>query len=574
MVRRAALACLGTALVLVVGLAGCGVSRSGPSDEGDAAVVGTVTTDSDRRNPPVPDSASSPDGLVRDFFMAAVGGGKAGTDQVKAFLNAHALQNWREAASPDNPPMTVIRLLHAPTTGAVTNGRTPVTVDYQVVGNLTDQGRVDDLLDPAVQSMTFFVVPDERNPSNLRVDEVNYPQAGLLLSDDALTEYYRIQPIYFWDSSYTSLVPDVRYVPLTDLADVRATRLVNWLVTGPSGRITGLRMQGASAAQVLSDNGTLTVKLTAEGPPLDNDGLRRMLFQLQWTLRSSDGSSNVRLVIDDKPQDVPAAANEYLSANRSWNFRASPQRYDISENKVVASPGGATPQGVLAAGENQQVYAAAIGRGGAVAAFVRTGTNGRRYLQIVRDSGVIDTALPKGDVGRPVFVPDSNDSLLVVSGGQLYAVSGVDGSAVNVPRGVGGITSVSVSSDGRRVAFVANGQAYVSSLAVANNSISVSSNLRALLSGQISASAVTWLNESWLAVAGGSALWRVTADGVVAQNLSDSLKGVVVTDLVAYPAYPPRTNTDALITTKDQGVYSLLNSLAPEAGLHNPFFGS
>jgi hypothetical protein len=564
--------------MLLVGLAGCGVSRSGsPADEGDAAVVGSVTDAERPLTAPQPDSASSPEGLVRGFFQAAVGGGKAGADQVKAFLNGHALERWQESASPDNPPLTVIRLLHPPTTQAVTGLRTPVTVDYQVLGTLTDQGRVDELLDPNTAQMKFYVVQDG---NNLRIDEIgNYPQPGLMLSDDALTDYYRIQPIYLWDTSYKSLVPDLRYVPLTYPADVRATRLVRWLSAGASGWLTGLKpMEGVTGGDVLSDNGTLTVKFAAEGP-LDNDGLRRMLFQLQWTLRPpGSGSPNVRLVIDDKPQDVPAGADEYLSANRSWNFRqTSPPRYDITENKVVANPGGG-PLPVLAGVENQNVVAAAIGRGGAVAAFVRTEGTGRRYLQIVRESGVLETALKGFAIQRPVFVPDSNDSVLVISGGRLYAVSGADGTVNDVTRGGGSVTSVSVSSDGRRVAFVANGQAYVASLGVVNNNISISGFARPVLNGQIVARSVTWLSESWLAVSGsaggGSALWKVTADGVVAQSLSDSLKGVVVDDLVAYPAYPAKTNVDVLVTTTSQGVYSLLNSLAPEAGLHAPFYGS
>jgi hypothetical protein len=399
-----------------------------------------------------------------------------------------------------------------------------------------------------------------------------------MLSDDALDEVYRVQPIYFWESSYKSLVPDLRYLPLIDPADIRAQRMVNWLLKG----VTGLQtMQGVSAPQVVSDSGTLTVKFTGEGPAPDPDGLRRMLFQLQWTLRPpGSGSPNVRLVIDDKPQEVPAGADEYQSANRSWNFRqTSPPRYDVTgDNKVVANPGGANPLPVLAGAENQAVFAAAVGRGGAVAAFVRTDNNStRRSLQIVREGGgVLDTALKGSSILRPVFVPDSNDSVLVISGGRLWAVSGADGSVNDVTRGGSTVTSVSVSSDGRRVAFVADGQAYVSSLGVANSTITINTP-RPVLSGQIAAKSVTWLSESRLAVAGstpgGPALWRVTADGVVAQNLSESLKGVVVDDLVAYPTYPAKTSVDVLVTTP-QGVYSLLNTLAPEAGLRAPFFGS
>jgi hypothetical protein len=578
-VRRSRVS-LATGLVAVLLLAGCGVSGSGtPTDEGDAAVVGAATTDSERRNPPVPDSASSPDGLVRDFLRAAVGGGKPGTEQVKRFLNAHALASWVEPVNPDAPQMTVIRLLQPPTTGAVADGRTPVVVNYRIIGTL-DRGRVDDLQDSTPEPMTFWVVQDANNPSNLRVDQIDHAVPGLVLSDEALTDgpgaLYRIQPVYFWDTSYKLLVPDMRYVPLTDPADVRANSLVQFLADGPSPSLASAVQrlpQGTTAAQLFSDNGTFVVKLSAEAAPGDPDALRRLLFQLQWTLKPAGGTPAIKLVIDDKVQDVPATADEYLGVNRSWNFHVSAQGYDISaDQKVVPGPGSGSAPAVLAAGENANVVTAAVGRNGAVAAFVQSLPNNRRSLVLVREGGVINTGLTnRAVIKRPVFLPDSDDSVVVVADNRLYAVSGVDGAAAEIPRAGTSVTSVSVSPDGRRVAYVNNKELFVASLTVANNALGPP---RQILKGQISATAVAWTSESWLAVAGeGAALWRVTADGVAAQNISDTLKSVDVTDLVAYPQYPSRPNTDMYATTR-QGIYSFVNSLAQEPSLHAPFFGN
>ena len=115
--------------------------------------------------------------------------------------------------------------------------------------------------------MTFWVVADDQG--NPRVDEIVGATPGLLLSDEALTRYYRIQPIYFWDQGYGTLVPDLRYLPLTIKPDQRASRLVQWLVAGPSSSLAG-GVQGLPTGTsptdnvVTKDDGTLVVKLSAQ----------------------------------------------------------------------------------------------------------------------------------------------------------------------------------------------------------------------------------------------------------------------------------------------------------------------
>jgi hypothetical protein len=181
-------------------------------------------------------------------------------------------------------------------------------------------------------------------------------------------------------------------------------------------------------------------------------------------------------------------------------------------------------------------------------------------------------------------VPNT-DAVLVPTGGtsgRLLVVSTVDGAYTEVPA-LTGVTSAAVSPDGRRVAVVAGGEVFVSSVVVNSNGVTVATAQRQLLAGRLTARAVTWTSESWLLVAGTSgsnqSLWRVGADGVLAEDLSGSLLGLSVQDLVCYPRWTgaPRWATrgfvDALAVTP-AGVYSFRSRFDPEEGAVKPFFGT
>jgi hypothetical protein len=71
---------------------------------------------------------------------------------------------------------------------------------------------------------------------------------------------------------------------------------------------------------------------------------------------------------------------------------------------------------------------------------------------------------------------------------------------------------------------------------------------------------------------GAPALWRVTADSVVGQNLSGTMGGVVVDDLVCYPQWTAHGSVDVLAATS-LGVYTYRTAFTPDPSLHSPFFG-
>ena len=486
------------ALTLTLALAGCGISATGTTDEGDGLATGTGLTDTDVLSPPPPDTAALPEDAVR-YYLAAASGGLA---QVKAFLTENGLKSFKDPANKDNPALTIVHMIGDPTAGPLTNGRIPVTVTYRVVGTLTDQGRVDELAELNQQQMTFQVLPDKQKPS-LRIDEVAGAPDGLMLSDLALSQYYRIQPIYFWDSpdpATSVLVPDLRYLPLTITSELRSQRVVQYLAAGSSPWLAGLQRLPVGATPsdfVTSQNGTLVVKFTAEAAAAGEAGLKRLLYQLQWSLSTPNRTPTIALQIDDKIVDIHVGANDFVPYNLSSTFNNPAQRYDVTaEAKVVAVPAGPNPQGVLASPANQNVTSAAISRRGDVAAYVRN-VAGTRSLTIVHASGQpVESSLRGSNMGRPAFT-SSNGDVLVPVNGRLYAVNGTDGTFTEVLKNVSGVSAVSVSPDARRVR---------SSRAIRCTSprfpLVASVQPRPILSGQFAATSVAWTSETWLMVSG------------------------------------------------------------------------
>jgi hypothetical protein len=571
-------------LVLLLGLAGCGVAATARAvDEGDAATG--ASSRENRVDWRVPEDANSAADLVRYFLQAAAGGDAEANDRAKKFLTASAQERWQDPPDVERPALTVVRVVGAPVTGADVDGRTRVTLDYEIVGTMTDQGRVDDLAPLAERRLTFWVVPEA--DLYLRIDEIVGWPGGLLISTEALDQLYRIQPIYFWDTDYQLLVPDLRYVPLTINSDPRARQVLQWLLAGPSPWLSGLQRlpSGLSPGDVSTDSGgTLQVSLTGDAAGIDSPGARaQLMYQLQWSLFPPDGAApRLAVRVNDLPVEV--GESDFRRYNHGWAYDdAEPDLYDIGEQGVVRVSGLQAAPRLLGAEQNADVVFAAIDRDGTVAALVRTEPSGRRSVQILRDGQAdhLATRATGFNLGRPSFVPQT-DVVLVPTGGRLWSVSAVDGSVDDATHTLAGVTVAAVSPDGRRVAVVAGNEVYVASLVVVNGRVNVASSRRQLLAGRLGARAVTWLSGSELLVGGttgsgqAAALWRVSADGVRAEDLSVSgnLSGIGrIDDLVCYPVWTAHGRVEVLAVTP-QGVYTFRNRVLSQQSLVAPFFGT
>ena len=573
-------------LTIAVAAVGCGVSPSSPRKLGDeiAAVQRYLA-----KTPPGPDEEVSPADLVSAYLSAAA---ESGSDQplqrLQAFLTTNGRAQLNSSVDPKNPPSPmVIRLLGPPTEGPIKLDGTRVDVRYQLVGTLNDRGRVENLLDPSAGAntgtMQFTVKTAEDNSKYLRIDAIagGPPGAGILLSDAALFEYYQVQPVYFWDNTYSRLIPDIRYVPNGLDPAVRASRIVQWLADAPSPLLQDVvqRLPTGTALKspVVIRDGRLEVNLSAQaGGPAP--AIQRLYRQLQWSLQSTAAAPQIDLSIEDKLQTNLGGTEDYRAFDQSWSLAARGQKYDLVDGKVVAAS-TLTPPPVLSAKDNTGVFAAGINRAGMLAVVRARATDGRRYLQIVKDGATTVTVyLPTpSDMGRPVWV--TNDVLVLVSGGHLYSVT-TDGKSDDLNVNRGGITQVSVSPDGRRIAFVANHLAVVASLILgSDNSVGIGSSTRDILKGVVSANAVAWASEGWLYVGGTSAsgapaLWQATGDGVIGQDKSSQLTGVTPTDMVAYPTAPfASLSVPEVLLYSGQTIYQMQGTASQDPKLKAPFFG-
>ena len=328
---------LATALVLVAGLgiAGCGVaSEPAAVDVGDALDPGAARSGDSMTTLPTANAASQPDQLVRDFFAAAVGGGDEAARRARLFLTAEGQGQWQ----PESAKSLTILRLSSVTRGPQTGDRTPVTVTYQIVGELTNQGSVEVLANSGPRKMIFMVVPREEGPGPLRIEKITgaIPD-GLFISDEALDTHYRVQPVYFWDITGRWLVPDLRYLPLTMQPDVRPNQVVQWLLNGPSQwlkpAVRSLPQGTEANGAPVSRPGGFVVNLSSQAEADGPQGLSHLASQLRWSLRSSTIPS-VELQIEGQSRDL--APTDISKVNPAASLPL-PQPFAVSNGRVVLS---------------------------------------------------------------------------------------------------------------------------------------------------------------------------------------------------------------------------------------------
>jgi hypothetical protein len=565
------------ALVLV---GGCGVSQtSGPVDLGDAAVAepfsGGVV-----KEPPSPDGAAQPADLVTRYLQAAVGENEKAVERVRRFFTPKA--SWNPSTE-----LTVVRIIDGPSPTLQAGGRHRVAVRMQKVGTLR-AGAIDPATDPSPFTATFIVVA-QGAPTQWRLEEA---PDDLMISDTTLESHYQPSPVYFWNLERTHLVPDMRYVPLTMGVNERLNQVVDWQLNGPSAWLEpAVYFQpGAKLKERMAPSASAVVVNLSSGADSDDPHeLQRLTDQLRWTLRPYV-QLPLELKIEGQTLEVKGSGDEYLASNAAAVPR-DPALFSVAgaARKVVRKRGSG-PVRVLEAPDNASVsYAAISAYPHDVAAFV--GVNGRK-LTIVRTGTTQpeDEKFPSVQVrnlpppiGRPVWIPgQGSEQFLVPAGGQLWVVDtkGRSKKPTSIgPNGIGAVTSVSVSPDGRRVALAAGGRAFVGALAVANGSVQkIGSQLRELVPDRMTVNAVAWTSESKVLVAGANsadkaALFRVSADGAVATEESPGEAPLI--DVIAFP---DRTggesgSADDIIARTAGAVFYVYSRTVQEASdLNFPFY--
>jgi hypothetical protein len=584
--------------LLAAVLVGCGVPDSGMPVVDGTAGRPEAGEPEDRPAPPKPEDASNSADTVRLYFHAASGAAGKLEDHVKNFLSPDGQRRFRPSTS---GRIQVIRLEDL---RGVSGHDHQVNAVGQVVGELTSTG----ILLPVSRRFSHRFKLKEQTAEDIRgvyrkVWLIDNPPPEFLLSTKALAEQYDQLSLYFANRSSTvSLIPDLRYMPKALEWRRQRSTLVDWLLAGPSPRLSAVAQRGfpdntkRRGTVYLDDAGqVVVVNLSSEAEEAEGNGAGLMLAQLVWTMAPRMEERRLQLRIEDRvvsyDERITHTRTDFASFNAVPQQASDAAAYYINKGRVARlSSDEADPPAVLDKSDyNSRVVSAALSQDESVAAVVRRDTTGwslwlgrrPRFGDISLYRRIGD--LPSGPIGRPVWAAGigAGGSLLVTVAGALYRL---DLRRLNVERvdtsPLRRVTAVSVAPDGFRIALVSGGRLYVAGLA-ARGDESVVEPLNSPVTEHIRhAVDVAWDSEHTLAFVdhaqGARELRQVNIDGLRAKRLfySGSVGGP---EQVA--GYPTLNDSSPVLVTHDARVWAVYSENAgPPPGMagapegSSPFF--
>lgn len=576
--RRLVYAALAAALLAPL-LAGCGVPSSSKPVVVGAATPRGLSSDQAPITKQGPDRTIDAQELVRRYLHAMAWGNETTVDDkatdtavtfAKNFLTQDARNDWQ----PSSDIVVVHARLNLPV--STPNG-IRVEVATQPVGVLDSKGVIVPRQNLTPETYQFTVVPAP-DGSGLRIGTPLPPR--MLLSDDALTTLYEPWPVYYWDTNYRTLVPDLRYISRAQTPANRDVELAAWLRDEPSEYLRPVVNKVPSAIELkdrpVRDGTRLRINLSskAASPQIQ---LSKFVAQLRWTLRWFTGT--VDLQIEGQHQNLD---NVEVFGNN--NPAAVPDgqvdqpRFCVVDGRVHQLSGDAIPLSVLSNDANTGVVSAAIIHGAQQAALVRQDGPGKVRLWLgAQQQDTMryqQTDLVASSTSRPVGIAGSPGRVLIAADGRLFDIPFTTRQKADVtPQDVrAAVADVSVAPDGRRIALVAGGLAYVGVLQIQPDGSSVPvAQLRPVPAGLVDVTAVAWSREEYLVVAGRSAgqsaLVEATIDGALitplqVRNLPSATITQVVADPVIRPNDPPEGQRGLMMLEANGHSYNVYSSNA------------
>ena len=289
-------------IALIVVSAGCsGLPTSGevgsaPREEGTQAVGGIAVI------PDPPSQGASPSQIVQGFLNAMVNS-ENDYATAKAYLTQEAAVSWT--------PQAEVLIYASGITPRVNDEQ--VTITGALVGRLGSDSTYASLENPS-WTHDFQLV---REDNQWRISR---PTTGLALSQYMFSQTYMRVEAYFFDDTFTVLVPDSRYVPIGSWNPAKA---VDLLMRGPSTWLTPVidnsyrsSIMADGQASISSVGSILTVPLSSDAQDLSVEAATRLAIEVAATARDMVSVSWIRLTVDGKgltlDSSMGAATNDTL----------------------------------------------------------------------------------------------------------------------------------------------------------------------------------------------------------------------------------------------------------------------
>ncbi|MEV4618973.1 LpqB family beta-propeller domain-containing protein [Asanoa sp. NPDC049573] len=402
-----------------------------------------------------------------------------------------------------------------------------------------------------------------------------------LLDVDALTTYYREQPVYFWNTEKTALVPDLRWLPNEVGISRVPTELLKMIEGGPSPAIEAVASALPDGSKLLInaplDNDQLTMNWSPDAIKNDDDG-RLLAEQAAWTVRGVGlRPQKLQLKINGQPKETYDIGPDLLN---SVTYPIGPETHAFAildgKARALGQPAGTPGNLPLAAGVNQNLQWAAFNRTDRdlEAAIVTGAGNNAGLLQVgtAAPDGAVSSVAPLPGAIRPtstpVWLPRSEMGLVTTDKG-LYTF-GTSGQPRKITlSGVSGkITAVATAPDGQRIALVADGHVYVVPVAVTQDGLLEPKAPWKLVDPLKDQTAVAWTGETALSVGGTDddgklSIVDVTVDGARRNTRVFDARGPI-TMIAAYPESTVLDRSTTVLYESDSLLFLARGGLSPQ----------
>ncbi len=454
--------------VLALVLTGCAGVPSSSSPQ----AIGTV----DRPAPPSlpkPTPGMDPDVLLREFLKATADPANRHL-AARQFLTESASQAWDDAGS----ALLIDNVVFVETRGPE---RVSVSMRADILGSLSDMGVFETgegaLPDPATIELV-------KTPDGWRIDKL---PNGVFLDWQQFQATYRRNTLYFVDPTGSTVVPDPRYVAVSD-PDQLATELVSKLIAGPRPEMVKtvrnlldppLKLRGPVTR---ADGGKMGVGRGYGGARVDLDNLsttdphsRQLLAaQLIWTLSragvngpyviNADGAALDDRFADGWETSDVAATDPGAASGVAAGLHA------LVGGSLVALDGQRAPRVPGPFGQMPNQTAAAVSRSGQEVASIVTVRPGApdtsSTMWVGALGGNASQVLDAKSLSRPSWGLDDAVWVVIDGNNVVRVIQDASGQPARIPvdstpvssRFPGVITELQLSRDGTRAALVIEGQ--------------------------------------------------------------------------------------------------------------------
>lgn len=463
------------AWLLVFALAGCAGVPSSSSPQ----AIGTVV----RPAPPSlpkPTPGMEPDVLLREFLKATADPANRHL-AARQFLTESASRDWDDAGSAlliDNVVFVENRQPN----------RVSVQMRADILGSLSDLGVFETGDGPLPDPGPIELV---KTPEGWRIDRL---PNGVFLDWQQFQATYKRYTLYFVDPTGQTMVPDPRYVAVSD-PDQLATELVSKLITGPRPEMANavrnllgppLKLRGPVTR---ADGGKTGVGRGYGGARIDLDNVsttdphsRQLLAaQIIWTLSRAGVNGPYVINADGAPLDDRFAdgweTSDVAATDPGAASGAAAGLHALVGGSLVSLEGQDAPRVRGAFGQLPNQTAASVSRTGQEVASVVTLRPGApdmaAELWVGPLGGPAAKVLEAHTLSRPSWALDAAVWVVVDGNNVVRVIQDASGQPARIPvdstqvaaKFPGAITELQLSRDGTRAAMVIDGLVILASVA-------------------------------------------------------------------------------------------------------------